>query len=288
MANPTERWQTHTRRSASATEPVFGTHRGRSALRGGPQHLRPRDMGYLSIRGAPTGDRLVEQGGPNPHTPRRVQEMPYRHRPPCYPAARMISCAASPVISSGSLATERGTGAVNPKMGIYRQSEIAPANVRQPPHTTSKDGQVTKRLGILIAVIAALVAGGLALGLGLISNSHGAAINPTPAAHTTTTTTSTPPPPTTLPPAVPPTTVPPAPPKTVQPPAAVMPTAAPPPPPPTTAPPPPPPTTAPPAPPTMVPPVAAPPAVVNGIAQGNGGDQDADNNGGPSDGDGNL
>ena len=68
---------------------------------------------------------------------------------------------------------------------------------------------MTKRLGILIAVIAALVAGGLALGLGLISNSHGAAINPTPAAHTTTTTTSTPPPPTTLPPAVPPTTVPP-------------------------------------------------------------------------------
>ncbi len=36
------------------------------------------------------------------------------------------------------------------------------------------------------------------------------------------------------------------------------------------------------------PPVAPPPAIVNGIAQDNGGDQDADNNGGPSDGDGNL
>ena len=55
---------------------------------------------------------------------------------------------------------------------------------------------MTKRLGILIAVIAALVAGGLALGLGLISNPHANAINPTPAAHTTT----TPPPPTTAPP----------------------------------------------------------------------------------------
>jgi hypothetical protein len=108
---------------------------------------------------------------------------------------------------------------------------------------------VTKRLGILIAVIAALVAGGVALGLGVMSNSHATAIKPAPAAQTTTSTT-TPPPPT------PPTTAP------------------------TTVPPPPPPTT--------VPPVAPPPAVVNGIAQGNGGDHDPDNNGGPSDGDGSL
>ena len=54
---------------------------------------------------------------------------------------------------------------------------------------------MTKRLGILIAVIAALVAGGLALGLGLMSNSH--ATETTPTAHTSsttsTTTTTTPP-----------------------------------------------------------------------------------------------
>ena len=90
------------------------------------------------------------------------------------------------------------------------------ANVRQPTHTTSKDGHVTKRTGILIAVIAALVAGGLAIGLGLMSNSH--ATEPTTAAHaaaTTTPTTSAPrvPPSTTVPPTtVPPTTVPPSPP----------------------------------------------------------------------------
>ena len=41
---------------------------------------------------------------------------------------------------------------------------------------------MTKRTGILIAVIAALVAGGLAIGLGLMSNSH--ATEPTTAAHT--------------------------------------------------------------------------------------------------------
>jgi hypothetical protein len=54
-------------------------------------------------------------------------------------AARMNSCAASPVDSSESLATARGPGAVT--LTIYRQSEIAPANVRQPPHTISKDDQ---------------------------------------------------------------------------------------------------------------------------------------------------
>jgi hypothetical protein len=107
---------------------------------------------------------------------------------------------------------------------------------------------VTKRLGILTAVIVALVAGGLALGLGLMSNSKATATKATPGAHATITS----PPPTTTPPVA----------------------AA--------------PTTVPPPPPTTAPPVATPPAVVNGIAQDNGGDQDADNNGGPSDGDGNL
>ena len=48
---------------------------------------------------------------------------------------------------------------------------------------------MTKRTGILIAVIAALVAGGLAIGLGLMSNSH--ATEPTTAAHTAATTTTT-------------------------------------------------------------------------------------------------
>ena len=130
-----------------------------------------------------------------------------------------------------------------------------------------KGHQVTKRLGILIAVIAAVVAGGLALGLGLMSNSHTTAIKTTHAAHTTTT-----------PPTTPTTAVPAPPPPTTSPPTTV------PPPPPTTSPP----TTVPPPPPTTAPPVATPPAVVNGIAQDNGGDHDADNNGGPSDGDGNL
>ena len=66
---------------------------------------------------------------------------------------------------------------------------------------------MTKRTGILIAVIAALVAGGLAIGLGLMSNSH--ATEPTTAAHTATTTPTTSAP--TVPPSttVPPTTVPP-------------------------------------------------------------------------------
>ena len=55
---------------------------------------------------------------------------------------------------------------------------------------------MTKRLGILTAVIVALVAGGLALGLGLMSNSKATATKATPAAHTTI----TPPPPTAAPP----------------------------------------------------------------------------------------
>jgi hypothetical protein len=46
----------------------------------------------------------------------------------------MNSCAASPVVISGNLATARGTGAVT-LLTIHRQSEIAPANVRQTaPH----------------------------------------------------------------------------------------------------------------------------------------------------------
>ncbi len=134
---------------------------------------------------------------------------------------------------------------------------------RRQSHNNFKGHQVTKRLGILIAVIAVLVAGGLALGFGLTSNSNATAIKTTPAAHTATSTTT---PPTTAPP----TTVPPPPPTT---------TTVPPPPPTTTTVPPPPP------PPTTTPP---PPAVINGITQGNGGDHDPDNNGGPSDGDGNL
>jgi cytoskeletal protein RodZ len=145
----------------------------------------------------------------------------------------------------------------------FHRNEVRSVNsrgeIRQQQSTNKFKGhQVTKRLGILIAVIAALVAGGLALGFGLMSNSHATTIKPPPAAQTTTSTT-TPPPPTT-----PPTAVAPPPPTTT------------------------PPTTVPPPPPTTVPPVAQAPAVVNGIPQGNGGDQDADNNGGPSDGDGNL
>jgi hypothetical protein len=141
-------------------------------------------------------------------------------------------------------------------------AEIALEIERRPPNTNCKGHQVTKRLGTLIAVIAAVVAGGLALGLGLMSNSHATAIKPTPTAQTTPSTTP-PPPPTT-----PPTAVPAPPPPTT----------------PATTPP----DTVPPPPPTTAPPVATPPAVVNGIAQGNGGDMDPDNNGGPSDGDGNL
>jgi hypothetical protein len=125
-------------------------------------------------------------------------------------------------------------------------------------HHNIKGRKVTKRLGIIIGVIVALAAGGLALGLGLMSGSNATAFKATPAAHATTTT----PPPTTAPPmTTPPTTAPPV--------AAA-------------------PTTVPSPPPTTAPPVTTPPAVVNGIAQDNGGDQDADNNGGPSDGDGNL
>ena len=41
---------------------------------------------------------------------------------------------------------------------------------------------MTRRLGILSAATAALVAGGLALGLGLVSTSHVTAIKPTNAA----------------------------------------------------------------------------------------------------------
>jgi hypothetical protein len=176
----------------------------------------------------------------------------------------MNSCAASPVISSEAR-NGAGNGGVTP-LTIYRKSKIAPPNERQPPTTISKDGKVTKRLGILTAAIAALAAGGLALGLGLMSSSNATAIKPAPAAHTTITK----PPPTTAPPvAATPTTVPPPPPTTAPPVAAT-------------------PTTVPPPPPTTAPPVATPPAVVNGIAQDNGGDHDADNNGGPSDGDGNL
>ena len=124
---------------------------------------------------------------------------------------------------------------------------------------------MTKRLGILTAVIVALVAGGLALGLGLMSNSKATATKATPAAHAAI----TPPPTAARPVAAAPTTLPPPPP-TAAPPVAAA------------------PTTLPPPPPTAAPPVATPPAAVNGIPQDNGGDQDADNNGGPSDGDGNL
>ena len=49
---------------------------------------------------------------------------------------------------------------------------------------------MTTRLGILTAVIVALVAGGLALGFGLMSNSMAIATKAEPAAHTTTTTTN--------------------------------------------------------------------------------------------------
>ena len=118
---------------------------------------------------------------------------------------------------------------------------------------------MTKRLAILSAIIAALVVGGLALGLGLMSHPRATAIKPTTAIHTTTA-----PPPQTTPSTAVPT------PATTAPQVAT------------------PPVTVPPPPPTTAPPVATPPAVVNGIAQDNGGDHDADNNGGPSDGDGNL
>ena len=52
---------------------------------------------------------------------------------------------------------------------------------------------MTKRLGILIAVFAALVAGGLAFGLGLMSTSH--ATETTPTAHTSSSPPPPPPPP---------------------------------------------------------------------------------------------
>jgi outer membrane biosynthesis protein TonB len=129
---------------------------------------------------------------------------------------------------------------------------------------------MTKRPAILIAVIAALVAGGLFLGLGLMSNAHATAIKRTHSAQTTPSAT-TPPPPTTIPPTTVPTPPPPTPPTTTP-----------------TPPPPAPPTTMPAPPPPTAPPVVSAPAVINGIPQDNGADQDADNNGGPSDGDGNL
>ena len=131
---------------------------------------------------------------------------------------------------------------------------------------------MTKRRRIIIGVAAALVAGGLAVGLGLMSGSNATAINPKPAAHTTT-----PAPPTTAPPTTtPPTTVV-TPPPVMVPPVTTEPTTV-----------LPPPTMVPPPLPATAPPVAIPPAVVNGIAQQNGGDHDPDNDGGPSDGDGNL
>jgi type IV secretory pathway VirB10-like protein len=187
----------------------------------------------------------------------------------------MNSCAASPVISSEAR-NGTGNGCRNPPDYLLESQDRASERTAT-AHHNFKGRKVVKRLGILTAVIAALVAGGLALGLGLMSNSHATAFKPTPATRTTTTTT---------PPTNPPTAVPA--PATTAPPTTTPPTTVPPPP-PTTAPPvAPAPTTVPPPPPTTAPPVAPPPAVVNGIAQDNGGDHDADNNGGPSDGDGNL
>jgi hypothetical protein len=130
---------------------------------------------------------------------------------------------------------------------------------------------VSKRLGIILALIALVAAAGIGLVVTLTSNSRAATIGRVPAgqmqgAGSPATAAPRPPAPVTTPA---PTTPPPTPPVTAPAPATV---------------PPPPPVT--PAPTTVAPPPPAPSS--NGIPQGNGGDHDPDNNGGPSDGDGNL